>query len=67
LSPESDHKSGHARGVRDCSAIGLYHVSFSGHFWGNSGHQAELAKMSKMTDTVDKVDLPIGVMSFGGF
>jgi hypothetical protein len=41
--------------VRDCSAIGLYHVSFSGHFWGNSGHQAELAKMSKMTDSVEKI------------
>jgi hypothetical protein len=24
-------------------------------------------KMSLLTDTVDKVDLPIGVMSFGGF
>jgi hypothetical protein len=42
-------KSGHARGVRDCTAVGLYHVSFSVRYRGDSGYQAELAKMSKMT------------------
>jgi hypothetical protein len=33
----------------DCSASKLYHVSFSGRFRGNSGHEVESAKKSKMT------------------
>jgi|ERR1700722_606051 len=49
LSPESDHKSGHARGCAIALPSSSTPVSFSWRYRGNSGHQAELAKMSKMT------------------
>jgi hypothetical protein len=39
-------------GRSGCSASRLNHVSFSGRSWGNSGHEVELAKMSKMTHSV---------------
>jgi hypothetical protein len=40
---------------------------YSDRFRGNSGRRAGESNTTLMTDTVDKVDLPIGVMSFGCF
>src|SRR5580704_16209620 len=47
--------------MRDCVAPRLCHVSFSRRFRGNSGHQAESAKMSKMTQS-DTSPAPIAAL-----